>query len=395
VDGDDDDDRDDDDATTKRPSSSSLSLSLRTTPQKKDGAAVSGAERVEVRTLDDVLDVLHYGARNRSVRSTEANERSSRSHTIFEVTARSNGRLRLVDLAGSEKWRYRRFMSKTKVRELTAINGSLTALGKCVAALAARRPHVPYRESKLTRLPQDALATDNATFLVTLSPAPDALDDTLGTLDFAKRAMRVPAVASRDNTVVVNDDDDDDDKGPSSSPERKLRRRAKHVPPPLDDDDNNDEEPDARSVAVGRLRAALEKARRRIRTLERELSRRSPLESRVAVLEKSLGDRADELKRERDAAVAAATAAKAHVRRLQKAAKAAAAAEDAARSDARKTKTCQRRRRSPPSSSSARRPLLLGGAAPHDDDDDDAVEHFMKDGILRNEEDTWTPTWLP
>lgn len=77
--------------------------------------------------------------------------------------------------------------------ELTAINQSLSSLGNCVRALADEdRTHIPYRDSNLTRLLQDSLGGNTKTwFVVTLSPAADAVDETLSTLQFADRAKEV------------------------------------------------------------------------------------------------------------------------------------------------------------------------------------------------------------
>ena len=131
-----------------------------------------GAEEVEVGSEEEVLDVLWWGARKRAMAATDLNERSSRSHTIFTValeqrvkgssaknSAARRSKLNLIDLAGSEKWRSYELktFSANRIKELTSINQSLSALGNCVIALMNGRKHVPYRDSKLTRLLQDSL----------------------------------------------------------------------------------------------------------------------------------------------------------------------------------------------------------------------------------------------
>ena len=111
------------------------------------------------------------GTRNRSVRCTEFNDTSSRSHAILQLTfelEKQNesgqtvlirSKLSFADLAGSEKMSTTDNMSEAKhVRELTSINQSLSSLGNVIAALSSGRNHIPYRDSKLTRILQVNLA---------------------------------------------------------------------------------------------------------------------------------------------------------------------------------------------------------------------------------------------
>ena len=101
-------------------------------------------------------------------------------------------------LAGSEKWRTEelRDYSKHRIKELTSINQSLSALANVVSALKDGRPHVPYRASKLTRLLRDAFAGGRCAFVATLSPSALCADETISTLHFARRAMRVRTFCS-------------------------------------------------------------------------------------------------------------------------------------------------------------------------------------------------------
>ena len=134
---------------------------------KQHGVHAVGAVCRRVHSVDEVLDSLWRGARNRAVSATDMNEHSSRSHTIFQVlveTKSRNGitsaRLNLVDLAGSEKWRPHQLseFSEQRILEMTSINKSLSNLGNCVRGLMqSGRNHIPYRDSKLTRLLQDSL----------------------------------------------------------------------------------------------------------------------------------------------------------------------------------------------------------------------------------------------
>ena len=171
-------------------------LSDRQSLDIRDDCGVVGAEVVDVSSLDEVLDVLRLGAERRAIASTDLNERSSRSHTIFSVEV-NGASLRLADLAGSEKWRTEelRDYSKHRIKELTSINQSLSALANVVSALKDGRPHVPYRASKLTRLLRDAFAGGRCAFVATLSPSALCADETISTLHFARRAMRVRTFA--------------------------------------------------------------------------------------------------------------------------------------------------------------------------------------------------------
>ena len=156
---------------------------------------VPHATVVQVHSREDVLAVLWQGARARSLASTDMNEHSSRSHTIFTCSVTGpafKGKLTLVDLAGSEKLKsHAPSLNATRFSELTAINNSLTVLGQCIRALSSGG-HVPYRDSKLTRLLADGLGGNCLTsFFVTLTPAWSAVEETASTLAFADRARAV------------------------------------------------------------------------------------------------------------------------------------------------------------------------------------------------------------
>ena len=123
------------------------------------------------------------------------NERSSRSHTIFGVRLMVNlggvvrrSKINLVDLAGSERYKTHQMarFSEQRIKELTSINQSLSTLGNCISALTkkgAGKHHVPYRNSKLTRLLQDSLGGNTRTmFIVTVSPSAISADETVSTL---------------------------------------------------------------------------------------------------------------------------------------------------------------------------------------------------------------------
>lgn len=142
--------------------------SLEIRENKKGEIIVPGLTRVKVSHSPEVLEVLWQGAQCRSVAATDMNDYSSRSHTVFmvylciesPVGEVRTSKICLVDLAGSEKWKSHQLakFNETRISELKSINRSLSALGNCIAALLKpSRAHIPYRDSKLTRLLQDSL----------------------------------------------------------------------------------------------------------------------------------------------------------------------------------------------------------------------------------------------
>ncbi|KAJ0404632.1 hypothetical protein P43SY_009845 [Pythium insidiosum] len=168
--------------------------------QGPTGNFVPGLTVIPVQTLDEVFDLIKRGNKNRSTHATDMNEHSSRSHSILSIQLKSvnlvtssvaNGRLFLVDLAGSER------LSKTgaegqRLKEAQNINKSLSALGDVIAARASKAKHVPYRNSSLTYLLQDALGGDSKTLMVACaSPVDYNSEETFCTLNFAARARSV------------------------------------------------------------------------------------------------------------------------------------------------------------------------------------------------------------
>ena len=184
-----------------------------TLPLREDsqgGVVVSGLKSQPVSTVEEALTVLHIGTLNRTTAATLMNLTSSRSHAVFTVhltqTTRGRGdidvkttsKFTFVDLAGSER------MKKTgaegeRMREGIKINEGLLALGNVINALADEgrllkneKVHVPYRQSKLTRLLQDALGGNSQTlFLACVSPADVNSSETLSTLHYANRARNI------------------------------------------------------------------------------------------------------------------------------------------------------------------------------------------------------------
>eukprot|EP01006_Ploeotia_vitrea_P038980 TRINITY_DN66300_c5_g10_i1.p1 TRINITY_DN66300_c5_g10~~TRINITY_DN66300_c5_g10_i1.p1 ORF type:complete len:962 (-),score=537.97 TRINITY_DN66300_c5_g10_i1:95-2980(-) len=166
------------------------------------GVAVSNLVKVRVRSVDEVSQVLRTGAKNRATGTHDVNARSSRSHGIVVITVKgsdpdsgreSRGKIYFVDLAGSERQKQTKSSGQTFL-EATFINKSLSALGNVMLTLSQNKKnaHVPYRDSKLTQLLQDALGGNSRTMMfVNLSPADHHARESLSSLQFAKRVMKV------------------------------------------------------------------------------------------------------------------------------------------------------------------------------------------------------------
>jgi kinesin family member 11 len=164
---------------------------------------VQGMEESHIKTASKGIQLLRDGSLKRQVAATKCNDLSSRSHTIFTVTVYlkkttetgeefvSAGKLNLVDLAGSENIQ-RSGAENKRAAEAGLINKSLLTLGRVINALVDKSSHIPYRESKLTRLLQDSLGGRTKTCIIaTLSPAKSNLEETISTLDYAFRAKNI------------------------------------------------------------------------------------------------------------------------------------------------------------------------------------------------------------
>jgi kinesin family member 11 len=173
--------------------------------QKKGHSAtiVQGMEESYIKTAQEGVKLLQEGSHKRQVAATKCNDLSSRSHTVFTVTVYtkritdsgedfvSSGKLNLVDLAGSENIQ-RSGAENKRATEAGLINKSLLTLGRVINALVDRSSHIPYRESKLTRLLQDSLGGRTKTCIIaTISPAKSNLEETISTLDYAFRAKNI------------------------------------------------------------------------------------------------------------------------------------------------------------------------------------------------------------
>ncbi|KAG8376745.1 hypothetical protein BUALT_Bualt09G0095700 [Buddleja alternifolia] len=169
----------------------------------KGGVLVRGLEEEIVRSASEIFTLLERGSAKRRTAETLLNKQSSRSHSLFCITIHMKeatpegeelikcGKLNLVDLAGSENIS-RSGAREGRAREAGEINKSLLTLGRVINALVEHLGHVPYRESKLTRLLRDSLGGRTKTCIIaTVSPAVHCLEETLSTLDYAHMAKNI------------------------------------------------------------------------------------------------------------------------------------------------------------------------------------------------------------
>lgn len=179
------------------------------------GIYVEGLAELVVNNEADVQTMLGQGNRVRRVAETDMNTRSSRSHSCFTLhlqqkTRNSDGheailraKLNLVDLAGSERPN-KAGTGGQQLKEGAAINKSLSALGNVINALSRSNPgHVPYRNSKLTRLLQESLGGNSLTVMIA-TVAPTIIDyaESVSTLQFAERTKEIKNVARRNEDAT-------------------------------------------------------------------------------------------------------------------------------------------------------------------------------------------------
>ncbi|KAL4962204.1 putative kinesin family protein (BimC) [Aspergillus stella-maris] len=174
---------------------------------------VQGMEETYIHSASAGIKLLQQGSHKRQVAATKCNDLSSRSHTVFTITVNTKrttesgeeyivpGKLNLVDLAGSENIG-RSGAENKRATEAGLINKSLLTLGRVINALVDKSPHIPYRESKLTRLLQDSLGGQTKTCIIaTISPARSNLEETTSTLDYAFRAKNIRNMPQINSTM--------------------------------------------------------------------------------------------------------------------------------------------------------------------------------------------------
>ncbi|NXL05459.1 KI18B protein, partial [Mesembrinibis cayennensis] len=179
-------------------------LTIREDPEK--GVVVQGLSFHQPASAEQLLEMLANGNKNRTQHPTDANATSSRSHAIFQIYVKQQDRIAsltqelqvakmsLIDLAGSERASVTNAKGE-RLREGANINRSLLALINVINALAdakSKKTHIPYRDSKLTRLLKDSIGGNCRTIMIAaVSPSTLAYEDTYNTLKYASRAKEI------------------------------------------------------------------------------------------------------------------------------------------------------------------------------------------------------------
>ena len=169
--------------------------------EKSRGVYVKGLLEIYVSSVQEVYEVMRRGGAARATAATNMNQESSRSHSIFVITitqknietgSAKSGQLFLVDLAGSEKVGKTGASGQT-LEEAKKINKSLSALGMVINSLTdGKSTHIPYRDSKLTRILQESLGGNSrTTLIINCSPSSYNDQETLSTLRFGVRAKAI------------------------------------------------------------------------------------------------------------------------------------------------------------------------------------------------------------
>ncbi|PNH02333.1 kinesin-related protein [Tetrabaena socialis] len=171
--------------------------------EDRSGVVAQGLDEVVVKSATEIYQVLDRGTAKRRTGETWLNKRSSRSHSVFSITIHMRevtpdgedvvkvGKLNLVDLAGSENIS-RSGAKDGRAREAGSINQSLLTLGRVITALVEHSGHIPYRDSKLTRLLRESLGGKTKTCIIaTIAPTVQCQEETISTLDYAHRAKNI------------------------------------------------------------------------------------------------------------------------------------------------------------------------------------------------------------
>ena len=201
-------------------------LDIREDP--KGGIKLNGLTELSVVSLNETMKCLEQGSINRATGATAMNSHSSRSHAIFSLHIEqrnksdssniTSAKFHMVDLAGSERAK-KTGATGERFKEGVNINRGLLALGNVISALCEdnNRGHIPYRDSKLTRLLQDSLGGNSHTLMIAcVSPADSNYEETISTLRYADRARKIK------NKPIVNHD-------PQTAEINKLRQQIQQL----------------------------------------------------------------------------------------------------------------------------------------------------------------------
>ena len=280
-------------------------LNLNIKEDKKKGIYVDGLSEWVVRTPKDIYTLIKRGTNSRATAFTKANDISSRSHAVFIIVVEQlkiiedgqinedgeaakqmrYGKLNLVDLAGSERLKITGATGQ-RLEECKKINQSLSCLGNVISVLVENKNsiHIPYRDSKLTRLLEDSLGGNcKTTMMGMISPAYESFSESLSTLKFANRAKKIK------NRPKINEDVDS--KAMLSRYEREimklrteLEERNKHL---VDASKLFQLEEEKKRLEEDRV-AALEALEQQSRDFLQEREEKKRLEQMIKQLESSV-----------------------------------------------------------------------------------------------------------
>ncbi|NWU07685.1 KIF24 protein, partial [Cephalopterus ornatus] len=170
---------------------------------------IVGLQEVQVESVDELLEVILKGGKERSTGATGVNSDSSRSHAIIQIQIkdaanRTFGRISFIDLAGSERAADARDSDRQTKMEGAEINQSLLALKECIRALDQEHAHTPFRQSKLTQVLKDSFIGNSKTCMIAnVSPSHLATEHTLNTLRYADRVKELKK-GIKCSTPVIN-----------------------------------------------------------------------------------------------------------------------------------------------------------------------------------------------
>ncbi|KAI8991859.1 P-loop containing nucleoside triphosphate hydrolase protein [Mycotypha africana] len=182
--------------------------------KEDDRAVVHNLREKPVRNVAEGLQALKAGVNRRMTAATNINDKSSRSHCIFTINVYIKkegsqktfqvGKLNMVDLAGSENSKLAG-ADANRAKEAASINKSLLTLGRVITSLVDKTSHIPYRESKLTRLLKDSLGGHTKTCIIaTIAPYTQTNDEVKNTLEYANMAKSIVNYTPR--TVEISEE---------------------------------------------------------------------------------------------------------------------------------------------------------------------------------------------
>ena len=172
---------------------------LRVLEDRKNLVQVVGKKEEQVNTVNEVMSLIRRGMSVRTSGTTSANEHSSRSHAIFQITLKKKntnkdyGKISLIDLAGSERGRDTQTNDKVTLMEGAQINKSLLTLKECIRSLGRNAEHIPFRGSTLTKVLRDSFIGEHSKvcMIAMASPGNSDVEHTLNTLRYADRVKEL------------------------------------------------------------------------------------------------------------------------------------------------------------------------------------------------------------